>query len=154
MTIHYPAGSWETALLETLRHLTDAEIEHWTGKSRSTFDKVRSPANRMGLHLADAARLDAALISKGQAPKFGPLMQEMTAAFASPQPQRVDIARQLRRLGVEVGELNKAVDDGLADGRLSTTERRTIAREAQDVIDHAAAVRDAAEPPHFSVVQA
>lgn len=149
MTVPRMAGSVHAVLADVLYNLTDAELQAWTGKTRNHFAKVSNPANRFGLHLEDAAALDAALLSKNLPARFREIFDQMTQARlggATPR-QPVDLAAKLRHLAIEEGELNAAVDQAMADGRLSTNERRQIARAAQDVADVAVVIRDAVEPP-------
>lgn len=145
MTLHRPAGSWEAALVATLHDLSTAEIEAATGKTRDLFEKLSRGTNRMGLHFADAAKLDAALKARGLPPRFLPLFLALSGGERG-QPT-VDLERALRRVGCEVGDLFRAAEESNADGVLTAEERRRVAKEAQEVIDQATVIRDALEPP-------
>lgn len=149
MTVARMAGSVEATLLDVLHNLSDADLLAFTGKRRSLFEKCSHPGHPTSLSLQDAAALDAALLSKNLPARFREIFDQMTQARlggATPR-QPVDLAAKLRHLAIEEGELNAAVDQAMADGRLSTNERRQIARAAQDVADVAVVIRDAVEPP-------
>jgi hypothetical protein len=152
MTLHRPAGSIEDKLRDVLNQLSPDEILAATGKRAATFAKICNPSNDYGLDLPDAAALDAALVARGLSPVFAPALQEIAQATlarlrGAPTPA-ADIDRCLRSLAREVGELNGEVDKAMADDALDARDRRRIAREAQDVIDNARAIRDMVEPPH------
>lgn len=146
MTLHRTAGSIDAKILEALRDLTDTEILSFTGKTRAHFHKISHPENDWGLHLTDAALLDAALIAKGQPPVFRPVYDEMVRMATRGTDYSMDLSKEVRRVSVEVGELNGVVDEALEDNHLSAREKRDIAKEAQGVIDRATAIRDAMEP--------
>lgn len=149
MTHMRMAGSVEAVLMDVINNLTDAEIFQATGKKRGHFYKVANPLNSMGLHMDDAAGLDAALLAKGMPARFTQLFAEMVAArTASGTPREIDLDRKMRRLTIEAGELCKALDEAMIEGALTIPGRRKIAREAQDVIDVGVMIRDACEPPH------
>lgn len=147
MTLHRTPGSVEAVLLQAIDIFTDADIRLLC-KSRGHLYRLANPANKTRLSFEDAARIDAILTLKGQPAKFLSLFSDLIAVFGSaPLELQTDITVSLRKLAIEAGELNKAVDDGMADGNLDLNERRVIAKEAQDVIDKATEIRDAAEPP-------
>lgn len=147
MTVARAPGSIEAAVLAALHGLSDAEVEAWTGRSKSYWYKVSNPAKSERLDLADAAQLDAASIARGDPARFRQLLAELTAAAlrrqgAEGRPASLDDG--LRHVVVECGQLAAALAHAAADGRLTPGERRRIAAEAQDVIEAAAMIRDAA----------
>lgn len=151
MTVYRAPGTVEDTLARVLRVLSPADLAEATGKGVDAFRKASNPNAPHGLRLDDAAALDAALVARGYAPEFGPLfaeLQQRAAARMRPlEPGAPDIDRGLRRVVAETGALSTAIDRAMADGRLSTRERREIASEAQDVIEAARHIRDAVEPP-------
>lgn len=62
-------GSVDAVLFDAVRKLSDDELDAYTGKSRDHFQKVTRQSN-LGLWFADAAKLDAALLDRGEAPVF------------------------------------------------------------------------------------
>lgn len=156
MTHQRLAGSIEHALLQTVKDLSPAEIEAATGLKIGTFRKLSNPLNGETLDLDDAAALDAALIKRGLSPRFLAVFQEITMSalqrIGGAAEPKTDYGRSLRRLDIESGQLAKVIDDALADNHVDQDERRRIAKQAQNVIDHAREIRDAAEPPHAAVV--
>ena len=155
MTHYREPGTVEDVLAAVLRALSADEILTATGKKLALFRALSNPENPCSLDLDDAAALDAALVAKGLPARFRPLFDALhTAAVAKlggAKPATLDLNTELRRLSIEVGTLYKAADDGMADGRLETHERRRIAHDAQDVSDRAIAIRDLVEPPPASV---
>jgi len=151
MTHHRAAGSLEHALLTVLNDLSPEEIVTATGKKPAHFYKLALPTNDYCLDMDDAAALDAALLAKGKPARFMPLMQEMVQAalerLGGAKASALNLDHGLRRVTTECGELARAVDVAMADGKLDRGERRTIAREAQDIIDQAKRIRDHVEPP-------
>lgn len=141
MTRYTPAGSIEDAVAHAIRVLSPEEIE---AAACMTVSGVRKQAER-GLHFITAARLDRALKAKGLRALFMPLLVAMSET-EGPGPA-TDIGQELTRTTAELGDLARIYADAITDGRLDIHERRRIAHAAQDVMDHAQMVRDAAEPP-------
>lgn len=133
-------GSVEGTLHEVLRQLSDAEIEAATNKRRNAFYKKANPLTRDHLSLQDAGLLDRALIAKKLAPRFLPLLQELVGP--APETPALAIDRALRLVTGELGDLTRAVDVALTDGKLELPEQREIAREAHELGTKAFAVRD------------
>lgn len=156
MTHQRLPGSIEHALLQTVKDLSPAEIEAATGLKIATFRKLSNPLNGETLDLDDAAALDAALIKRGLSPRFLEVYQEIMVSalqrIGGAAEPKTDYGRSLRRLDIESGQLAKVIDDALADEHVDQEERRRIAVQAQNVMDHAREIRDAAEPPHAVVV--
>lgn len=154
MTVYRKPGSIEDALRQAVQELSPQEIKQATGLTAAKFRKTSNPLDGTDLELADAAALDAALIARGKSPVFIEVMQEITAAklaeLQGDERPETDFARQLVRLDIESGTLAKEIDTALADDHVDQQERRRIARAAQNVMDHAREIRDAAEPPHLS----
>lgn len=152
MTINRKPGSVEDALKAAVGDLSPSQIHEATGLKHATFVKLSNPLSGGSLDFDDAAALDAALIKAGKTPRFLTVFQDIMASvldrLGGADVPKTDFARSLRRLDVESGVLAKEIDDALADGHVDEGERRRIARAAQDVIDHAREIRDAAEPPH------
>ncbi|WP_372393802.1 phage regulatory CII family protein (plasmid) [Azospirillum sp. HJ39] len=156
MTLQRTPGSIEHALLQVVNELSPQEIETATGLKIGTFRRISNPLNGTALDLDDAAALDAALIRKGRPPRFQPLFQEIIASVVAQlggaEAPVTDFGRSLRQLNIESGRLAKEIDDALADDHVDQAERRRIAAAANDVMEHARVIRDAAEPPHIGVV--
>ena len=147
MTTVRSPGSIEAAVLAALHGLSDGEVEAWTGRSKSYWYKVSNPAKAERLGLADAAQLDAASIARGDPARFRQILAERTAAElrrqgAEGRPASLDDG--LRHVVVECGQRAGALTKATTDGKLTPAERRRIAAEAQDVIDAATLIRDAA----------
>lgn len=141
-------NSWEAALVGALHNLTDADLRHATGRARDYLSKLSVPGNGRELWFSHAAALDRALVAKGLPPQFLPLLQDNVA----PAPAAtVAVDTALRRATVELGELTKAVDDAMADGRMALAERRRIAKEGHDVIDQVKKLLLSIEPPGEAV---
>lgn len=70
MTLPRLPGSDKSLLHDVLRALPADLVERATGKDVSTLYKASHPNARMGLHLADGAALDAALMAQGYAGVF------------------------------------------------------------------------------------
>ncbi len=149
MAVHRKPGSIEDHLDKALHVLSDADLEA-AGLLRNTLAKQSNPNQPARLTLEDAAKLDALLSARGYPAVFVPHAQAQVDAILSGL-RRADISipldRRLLRLFQEMGELTNAVTHAMEDGRLDMEERRTITREAQQVIDLAVALRDAVEPP-------
>lgn len=156
MTLYRTPGSIDDALKAVVTELSPEAIHEATGLRKATFVKLSNPLDGGALDLDDAAALDAALIRSGKPPRFLTVFQEITASvlarLGGADAPETDFARSLRRLDVESGTLAKEIDDALADDHVDQDERRRIARAAQNVIDHAREIRDAAEPPHAVIV--
>lgn len=152
MTIYRNQATVEKALLDVLPELSERAVAAATGKSPSHFYKVSNPQNDLSLSLRDAAALDVALMAAGKPAVFAAVYEEAQRATldrlggSQPAP-KLDIAASLRRAHIEAGHLAQAVDDALADDRITIEERRRIAKEAQDLIDAARQLRDTVEPP-------
>jgi len=147
---HYRTpGSPEAVLLEVLQLLPPVAVHSATNKKVATFYRVSNPENELGLHLDDAAALDAALLARGERARFAHLLSELTQSaltrMGGEKSNGFCIDAGLRRITGELGDLARAVDDMLA-GPQDLQERRRVAKEAQDVIDAAMAIRDAATP--------
>lgn len=149
MTKPRPAGSIEAALLQALHLLSEAELTEAVAKSRAHFYSCADPAKREQLHLADAIRLDQALIAKGLPALFLPLMQ---AAVGGSEPGGLDaVGLRLVRLTKELGDVAAAYEAAAGDGQLSAEERRSLANEADDVIRQATQLRDSVQPSPFGI---
>jgi len=157
MTHHRKAGSIEDKLREVLNVLSPDEIQRATGKKVATFYAISNPTNDYVLDMDDAAAFDAALMHRGLLPVFAPIFQEMTKAalarFGGAASVEMDLMAGMCRLSKEVIELHVAASEAMAAGKLTPALRRTLARESQDVMDHAREIRDAAEPPYGTVTK-
>lgn len=151
MTHYREPGSVEDVLAGVLRALSADEVFAATGKRVGLFRQQSNPEHPCGLDFDDAAKLDAALEAKGLPGRFRPLFDALfrsaLARAGGAVSRPVDLNVSLRRLSVETGQLAEAIDAGMSGGRLDLAGRRAIAREAQDVADHAIMIRDAVEPP-------
>lgn len=139
MTRYWPAGSVEATLAETMRELSDAEIQAFAPSL--TRGALRKQITH-GLHFEAAVYLDRALRAKGLQPRFQPLFTTMTDGH---RPPPLDIEAQLFKATAALGVLAKIVDEALADGRLDPHELRGIAKAANTVGVKAWALRDEAE---------
>lgn len=144
MTKPRPAGSIEAALLAALHHLSDAELVGALNKSRAYLYACADPAKREQLHLADAVRLDQALLAKGLPALFLPLMQQAVGTPAAGSVAQV--AHGLVKLTKELGDVARAFEEAASDQALSAEERRRLAQEADDVVRQAAQLRDSVQP--------
>lgn len=149
MTHYRTPGSPEAVLLEVLQLLPPVAVHQSTGKKLNSFYRISNPENELGLHLDDAAALDAALLARGERARFADLLSELTqsaiARMGGAKANSFCIDTGLRRITGELGDLARAVDDMLA-GPQDLQERRRVAKEAQDVIDAAMAIREAVAP--------
>jgi hypothetical protein len=151
MTLYRAPGSIDAILIQTIGLLSPDEVRRATGKDQSHFYKIANPGNRWDLHFRDAIALDAALLARGQAAAFGPLLAEQVQEVQQRlgvAPRRPALAPEtaVRRLMMELGQLAEAVDRAMADGTVTAAERRDISREAQEIIETARALRDSVEP--------
>lgn len=138
MTYARPAASCEAVLLETLQHLSPAAIQAATGKSAGWFHKVSNPVNDLGLHLADAAALEAALIVAGQAERFAVLFRAMVDDRLGQLAGRVtaapNLGRHLTASTIEAGEFARVVAEVEADGHIDAGELDRLIGETQDQV--------------------
>lgn len=154
MTVYRQPGGIEDHLERTLHLLSDADLAR-AGLLRNTLAKQSNPNQKTRLSLEDAVKLDALMMSRGAAPVFLTLARQMLDGMLNSLRQEekaVPIPARLLRVCAEVGDLARVVTVSMEDGVLDLTERRHIAREAQDVIDHAMALRDAVEPPAAGII--
>lgn len=147
MTIDRTPGSVEAAVMEALHLLSPAECEAWTNRGPSYWYRVSNPGKPDRLQFADAAQLDAASLAKGGPARFRQLLGDLTMIELRRrgiEPGPVQLKDGLGHVVIEVGELASVLTRALDDGTVTDAERKTIAKEAQDVIDRATAIRDAA----------
>ncbi len=148
MTIERAPGSIEAVVIASLHRLSDAEVEAFTGRSKSYWYRVSHPGKSERLGFNDAALLDAASISREEPARFHQLLGDLTAStlrrHRGETRQATALKDGLARLVVETGELASALSIATADGKVTPAERRSIADEAQHVIDEATRIRDAA----------
>ncbi|AUN31975.1 phage regulatory CII family protein [Niveispirillum cyanobacteriorum] len=149
MAVHRKPGSIEDHLDKALHVLSDADLES-VGMLRNTLAKQSNPNQAARLTLEDAAKLDALLSARGYPAVFVSHAKAQVEAILSGlrrETAPIPLDRRMLHLCAEVGDLTGAVTRAMEDGRLELHERRNIAREAQEVIDRAVALRDAVEPP-------
>lgn len=151
MTHRRMPGSVEAALIQTLHELSEAEVRHATGKSLSTFYRASNPQLDAGLHLVDAAALDAALMAKGQAPRLmaiGRRVKEQVLAELGGSPPHAPVhpLERLADVTAEIGDVAAAVRgacsaEGPAGRAITAAEGATVldeirvARAALDAIE-------------------
>jgi hypothetical protein len=133
-------GTVEAALIETLHELAEAEVRRATGKSLSAFYRASNPQLDAGLHLADAAALDAALIAKGLPPRLmaiGRRMKEAVLADLGGAPAHAPVhplerlAGVMAELGDIAGEVRAACHPEGAAGR--AIDEREAARVLAEI---------------------
>ena len=139
MTHRRMPGTVEAALIETLHELSEAEVRRATGKSLSTFYRASNPQLDAGLHLVDAAALDAALIAKGQAPRLmaiGRRMKEAVLAELGGAPPHAPVhpLERLADVTAEIGDVASALRgacsaDGPAGRAITAAEAATVLEE-------------------------
>lgn len=148
MTHYRPQGTVEAVLSDVLHNLAPKDVKQFTGKGNSHFYNIANPNSRWGLHLEDAAGLDAALITSGFPPKFIGLLETLTYAKVNGKASGVCLNHALRGAMACVGDLAREIDKALEDGKLDLHERRTLASLGQDLMDWGQRIRDETEPPH------
>ena len=148
MTCYRQKGTVNAVLLDVINELSPAAIDKLTGKSADHFYNVSNPRTRWGLHLEDAAGLDAALILAGLPTRFGPLLESLTSAKVNGKATGVCLDHALRGVMACVGDLAREIDKAFEDGKLDLHERRTLATIAQAGMDLFQQIRDEVEPPH------
>jgi hypothetical protein len=151
MTHRRMPGSVEAALIETLHELSEAEVRRATGKSLSTFYRASNPQLDAGLHLVDAAALDAALIARGHTPKLmaiGRRMKEQVLAELGGAPPHAPVhpLERLADVTAEIGDVAAALRgacsaEGPSGRTITAAEGATVlseiraARAALDAIE-------------------
>lgn len=157
MTHRRMPGSVEAALIQTLHELSEAEVRAATGKSLSTFYRASNPQLDAGLHLVDAAALDAALIVKGQAPRLmaiGRRLKEQVLAELGGAPPHAPVhpLERLAEVAAEIGDVAGALRGACsADG---PSGRAITAAEAATVLDEIRAARAALDAIERDVLAA
>ena len=147
MTSYRNPGTVEAVLLDVLNQVSPQDVKQSTGKTTSHFYNVANPHTRYGLHLEDAAALDAALILAGFPSKFHPLMEMLTSAKVNGKANGVCLNHALRAVMTCVGDMAREIDKAFEDGKLDIHERRTLAGIAQAGMDLFQQIRDEVEPP-------
>jgi hypothetical protein len=115
MTHARTPGSIEAALMETLRDLSEAEVQRAIpGRTLKSFYRAANPQIDIGLRIEHAAALDAALVAKGKPARLLPLalqlhglrLAELGGAPAhDPRPPLERLAETM----IEVGDIASAL---------------------------------------------
>lgn len=148
MTVHRAPGTVEATLAEAIHHLPAAAVEKFTGKSPSHFYKVSNPGSRWELHLKDAAKLDAALITKDMAPRFLPLLEALTYEAVNGKANGSCLYQMLHSGMVILGDLTRLIEEAHADGRIDLHESRDIAALFQSLMELGQQGRDEMKSLH------
>ncbi|MGO1079926.1 phage regulatory CII family protein [Inquilinus sp. CA228] len=132
--------------LRMMASLGEAGVIGATGKTIDALRKASNPNEGRRLGVDDVVRLAAACEVAGHGhdlvETIVALVRAEAAAMGGPmQVQPLGPDAHLRRIGAELGDLNRAVDDATADGRLTGGEMKRICDELGDVIGRAAAMR-------------
>ncbi len=138
MTRQRQAASYEAVLLEALQNLAPAAVQAATGKSVGWFHRISNPGNDLGLHIVDAAALEAAMLLAGQPGRFGvlfnSLVSDRVAQLGGERAPTVDMAAFLSASMVEAGDFARALALAEADGKIDRADLERLIAEAQDVV--------------------
>jgi NTP pyrophosphatase (non-canonical NTP hydrolase) len=132
--------------LRMMAALGEAGVMAATGKTIDALRKASNPNEGRRLGVDDVVRLAAACEVQGHGhdlvETIVALIRAEAAAMGGPAPRRpVGPDAHLRRIAAELGDVNRAVDEATADGRLTGAERKRIGDELGDVIRVATAMR-------------
>lgn len=141
-----PRNMLGAVLLRMMAALGEAAVIEATGKTIDALRKASNPNEGRKLGIDDVIRLAAACEAQGHGHDLVETVVVMiraeAAAMGAPAPApRLGPDAHLRRIAAELGDVNRAVDDATADGRLTAAERLRICAELGDVVQRAAAMR-------------
>lgn len=141
MVLARSPGSIDAILYKVVSGLTREQVFDATGRWPEYFCHAANPDRRERLAVDDAISLDAACRLADKPALLVRAQQEHLDARA-PIPM-IDLNTTARKVIIEIGELNRAIDMAAEDNHTSPNEARQIAKEAQDGIDLLMSIRDA-----------